>query len=59
MQAYRYSELLCSWTLFIARYSRNYKTQRFENFICFRPQVRDKTLNQLDPLERANLNHWI
>jgi hypothetical protein len=35
------------------------KTQRFGNWICFRPQVREeKTPAQLGPLERANLNHW-
>jgi hypothetical protein len=36
------------------------KTQRFGNWICFRPQekVGEKTPTQLGPLERANLNHW-
>jgi hypothetical protein len=36
------------------------KTQRFGNWICFRPQVKmgEKTPTQLGPLERANLNHW-
>jgi hypothetical protein len=34
------------------------KTRRFGNWICFRPQVKvgEKTLTQLGPLERANLN---
>jgi hypothetical protein len=34
------------------------RNQRFGNCICFRPQVRGKTPTLLDPLERANLNHW-
>jgi hypothetical protein len=36
-----------------------WKTQRFVNGICFRPQVKgggNKTPTQLGPLERANLN---
>jgi hypothetical protein len=32
------SELLGLWTLFIVRYSRNQKTRRFGNWICFRSQ---------------------
>jgi hypothetical protein len=37
-----------------------YRTRRFGNGICFRPQVKvgQKTPTQLGPLERANLNHW-
>jgi hypothetical protein len=42
----------------ILRYSRNYKTRRFGNWACFRPQVRRKTPTQLGPVERANLNIW-
>jgi hypothetical protein len=34
-----YSELLGFWTLSIVRYSKNLRTQRFGNRICFRPQV--------------------
>jgi hypothetical protein len=35
------------------------RTQRFANWICFRPQVRgQETPTQLGPLERASLNHW-
>jgi hypothetical protein len=35
------------------------KTQRFGNWICFRPQVRgEETPTLLGPLDRANLNHW-
>jgi hypothetical protein len=35
------------------------RTQRFENWICFRPQVKWwKTPTLLDLSERANLNHW-
>jgi hypothetical protein len=30
--------------LFIVRYSKKYKTQRFGNWICFRPQVRGRDL---------------
>jgi hypothetical protein len=44
--------------LSIVRYSKNYKIQRFGNWICFRPQVRGETPIVLGPLERANLNHW-
>jgi hypothetical protein len=35
-------------------------TRRFGNWICFLPQVKGgkKTPTQLDPLERATLNHW-
>jgi hypothetical protein len=33
------------------------KTRRFGNWICFRPQVREKPI-LLGPLERASLNHW-
>jgi hypothetical protein len=36
------SELLGFWTLSIVRYSRNYKTQRFGNWLCFRLQVRGR-----------------
>jgi hypothetical protein len=39
---YTYSELLVSWTLSTVRYSRSEKTQRFGNWICFRPQVRGR-----------------
>jgi hypothetical protein len=37
---------------------KNLRTQRFGNWICFRPQVGGKTPSQLGTLERANLNHW-
>jgi hypothetical protein len=34
------------------------RTQRFWNWICFRPEVRgQETPTQLGPLERASLNH--
>jgi hypothetical protein len=49
----RYSELLGFRTLSIVRYSQNWKTQRFGNWICFRPQVRGETPTLLGPLERA------
>jgi hypothetical protein len=35
----RGEELLGFWTLSIVQYSRNQKTQRFGNWICFRPQI--------------------
>jgi hypothetical protein len=35
-----HSELLGFWTLSIVQYSRNYKTERFRNWICFHPQVK-------------------
>jgi hypothetical protein len=52
-------EILGFRTLSIVRIFPKYqwKTQRFGNWICFRPQVREDT-TQLGPLERANLNHW-
>jgi hypothetical protein len=35
------------------------RTERFGNWICFRPQMRGwETPNLLGPLERANPNHW-
>jgi hypothetical protein len=34
-----YPELLGFWTLSIVRNSKYQKTQRFGNYICFRPQV--------------------
>jgi hypothetical protein len=45
----------------IVRYSRDKKTRRFGNWICFRPQVKggEKTPTQLGLLERANLTHLI
>jgi hypothetical protein len=36
---------------------QNKETRRFGNWICFRPQVREKPI-LLGPLERASLNHW-
>jgi hypothetical protein len=37
------------------------KTQRFGNWICFRPHMKvgEKTPTQLGPLERANLNQCV
>jgi hypothetical protein len=56
----RISELQGFSTSSIVRYSRNLKTQRFRNWICFRPQVEGggETPTQLGPSERANINHW-
>jgi hypothetical protein len=34
------------------------KTQRFGNWICFRPQVRGEISTPLGPLETAHHNHW-
>jgi hypothetical protein len=38
-----------------------YRTRRFGNWICFRPQVKvgEKTSTQLGPLERANLKFFL
>jgi hypothetical protein len=47
------------FTFSIVRYSRDYKTRRFWNWICFLPQVKGKTPTHLGPLERANFNHWV
>jgi hypothetical protein len=52
-----YSELLGFCTLYIVRYSTNYKTHRLGNWICFSPQVRGESSTMLVPLESANLNH--
>jgi hypothetical protein len=51
------TDILGFRTLSIVRIflNNNEKTQRFGNWICFRPQV-GKTPTQLGPLERANLN---
>jgi hypothetical protein len=39
--------------------TKNYKSQRFGNWIRFRPQMREGDIcTLLGPLERANLNHW-
>lgn len=36
-----------------------YRTRRFGNLFCFRPQVRTwEALTLRVPLERANLSHW-
>jgi hypothetical protein len=40
LKSYTTSELLTFWTLRIVRNSKYQKTQRFGNWICFRPQVR-------------------
>jgi hypothetical protein len=43
-----------------ARYWCVYHTQRSGNRIYFRPQVMGgKTPSMADPIQRANLNHWI
>jgi hypothetical protein len=53
-----HSELLGFWTFSIVQYSRNYKTRRFGNWICFWPQVWvEGRTTQLGLLDRANLNH--
>jgi hypothetical protein len=33
--------------------------ERFGNWICFRPKVREQAPTLLGPLERDNLNHWV
>jgi hypothetical protein len=38
------SELLNVCALSIVRFSKNYVTQRFENSICTRSQIRDQSL---------------
>jgi hypothetical protein len=40
----------------IVRYSKNYGTQSFGNWMCFLPQVTEETATLLGTLERANLN---
>jgi hypothetical protein len=51
------SELLGFWTSPIVRYfKKHYRTQRFGNWICFRPQVKGGTATLSGPLERPNLN---
>jgi hypothetical protein len=37
---------------------KNYRTQLFGNWICFRPQVRGEIPTLLGLLERTNLTHW-
>jgi hypothetical protein len=53
-----HSELLGFSILSIVRYSKNYRTQCFGNWICFLPQIRRKTSTLLSSLEKANLNYW-
>jgi hypothetical protein len=56
----KHTGLLSFLDFSIVLYSRDYKTRRFGNWICFHPQVkRRRTPTQLGPIERANLNHWI
>jgi hypothetical protein len=50
---YNTQELVSFWTFSIVRYSRNQKTKRFGDWICFRPQERGKTPTQLCPLKRT------
>jgi hypothetical protein len=54
-----YLEILSFRTLSIVLVLKNKlsKTRRFGNWICFRPQVREKPI-LLGPLERASPNHW-
>jgi hypothetical protein len=44
-------------TLSIVWYVEDKRPQRFGDWICLRPQVDKPT--QLDPLERASLNHFV
>jgi hypothetical protein len=37
-----FTDLLGFWTFSIVRYSREYKTRRFGNRICYRPQVKEE-----------------
>jgi hypothetical protein len=37
---------------------RNQETQRFENWICFRPQVAGETPTLLGTIEIGNFCHW-
>jgi hypothetical protein len=41
---YKGSQLLGVWALSIVRYSKNWRTQRFGNWNCFRPQVKGRHL---------------
>jgi hypothetical protein len=50
------SELLGIWTLSTVRHSKNYRMQRFGNWICCHPQVRGEKPTLLGPSERANLS---
>jgi hypothetical protein len=48
-----WSELLGFWSLTVFRYTKSYRTQRFGNRICFRPQVSRGTPTLLGSLEVA------
>jgi hypothetical protein len=52
----QHSELRGFRTLSIVQYSKNYKTQRFGNWVCLCPEVRGQIPTRLGPLERTNLN---
>jgi hypothetical protein len=54
-----HSELLVFRTLSTVRCSKNYKRQRFGNWICFHPQVNGETPTLLGPSERANQVQWL
>jgi hypothetical protein len=47
------SEMMGLWTLSLIQNFKYKRKQHLGNWICFRPQIA-----LLDPLERANLNHW-
>jgi hypothetical protein len=49
----RITQLLGFWILSIVRYSRNEKTQRFGNCICFRPQVRSEYTYSVGSLRKS------
>jgi hypothetical protein len=55
------SELLFFWTLSIFQYSKKLKNTTFRKLdvSVLRSGGGGRIPNQLGPLERANLNHWI
>jgi hypothetical protein len=53
------SKLLGSWTLSVVRYSKKLENSVFLKLYLFPSSGEWETRTLLDPLERANLNHWI
>jgi hypothetical protein len=39
--------------LSVIRYCRNYKTQRFGKWICFRPQMRGEDIYSVESLRKS------
>jgi hypothetical protein len=52
-----YTTITAFFDLSIVRYSKNYRTQHFGNWICFCPQVRGNTYS-VGSLELTSITRW-